>query len=300
MRRTHWFAVAITVFALSLCAVAQPPGGGPRGPGQGPGGGGPGGGGQGPSGMGMMGVPGGMGAMFQNPQTREAFAKELELTPEQITELQRVIPETLRTQMENFPRPEPGTPPNFREMGQRMEAVASAVQTSVEQVLKPEQRTKFRDATFQLSGGLESPFLSVQSLETLNLSDAQKEQVRKLMEERNAAMGSVGEIDWRDQASREKFREELETRNARFTEQVKGILTSEQTAKAEKLTSESSALRERLGIPEPGQPRGQQGRQQGERAPGYVPGDRSWQPGQTAPGAGRQPQQPRRFPSNNR
>ena len=76
----------------------------------------------------------------------------------------------------------------------------------------------------------------------------------------------------------------MEAANARFAEQVRAILTPEQRAKVEKLTTETAALRERLGIPAPGQPQ-QRGQQPGQAPPGsgFVPGQGAWQPGQGTP-----------------
>ena len=311
IRRIHWmFAVVITVFALSLNAFAQPGGGPGRGQGQGPGQGmGMGGG------MGMgMGMPGGLLGGIMSPE----FATELELTPQQATELRGVVTramEEFRTQGQNMQRPEPGAPPGpemrqqFEEMRQQMETRMNEVQSRVDQVLRPEQRSRLRDVTFQLSGGLNSPMLGTpmgeRALESLSLTDAQKAQFRGILEDRNAAMArereNIGEVDWRDPAVRERLRTENEARNARFADQVRGILTAEQREKAEKLTAEAPALRERLGIPAPGaQQRGQQGqggRQQTAPGGGFVPGAGAWRPGQDAPSAPASGTQPRRtFP----
>ena len=300
MKRIHWIVtVAVTVFVLSLNAVAQPPGGGPPGGGP-PRGMGPGGG------MGPMGGMGNIGAMFQNPQNQEAFAKELELTPEQATDLPRVVREAVeraRREFENTPRPQQGaSPEEMRQFGdtmrQRMEAGMTEVQANIDRILKPEQRTKLRDVTFQLSGGLNSPMLGMPMgeralVETLGLTDAQKEQFRKLAEDRNTAMREMMErfrqegVDPRSAEGQTKIRAESEQLTTKFAEQVKGILTPEQKAKVENLTAAAPDLRKRLGIPEPGQPpqRGQQ--RQGQPAPGggFVPGQGAWQPGQSAPNA---------------
>ena len=295
MKRVYWiFVVAVTVCALSLNTFAQPGGGRGQGPG----------GGMGP-GMGMPGGmgPGGIGGILQNPE----FARHLELTPEQTTELQRVTreaAEAMRNQFQNMPRPEPGAvPPNpdaMREMRQRMEAGMGEVQASIDRVLRPEQRTKLRETTFQLSGGLNSPIMGTPmgnaALDALNLTDAQREQFRKLAEERPRM--NPGDYDLRDPEGQRRFRADMEAANARFAEQVRGILTAEQRAKAERLTAEAPTLRERLGIPAPGQPQQQRGQQQRQTVPGsgFVPGSGAWQPGSTpsdAPGGG---QRQSRFP----
>jgi len=284
MKRIYWiFAVVVTIFALSLNTFAQPPGGGQgRGQGMGPGGG------AGPQGMGggmgfgMGAGAGGIGAVLQNPE----LARVLELSPQQATELQGVMREsmeTFRTQFQNTPRPEPGaSPEEMRQFGeamrQRVDTGMGEVQARIDQALRPEQRTRLREVTFQLSGGLDSPVLGSpmgeRMLETLDLTDAQREQVRRLAEARNAR---IGEINLRDQTERERLQSD-------FAQQVRGLLTAEQRAKAERLTAEAPALRERLGMPALGQPRGQQGQQQRPTpGGGFVPGQGAWQPGQGVP-----------------
>ena len=130
-------------------------------------------------------------------------------------------------------------------------------------------------------------------LETLELTDAQKEQLGKLMEGRTRP--DPADYDLRSPEGRQKFQEDMAASNAKFAEQVKGILTPEQKAKAEKLTTGIPALRGRFGIPEPGQQGRQPGRQQeGQAPPAFAPGDGSWRPG-GQPTPGRQ-QQPNRFP----
>ena len=277
-------AVAMTTFALSLNAVAQP-GGGPGG--RGPGGGqrGPGGFGGGPGGFGMG--PG--GGFVQNPE----FAKMLELTPEQTKDIEKVFEDSRREIQEQMRQTPPGAPPNFDEMRQRMERFMDGIQTKTDQILKPEQQMKSREMMFQLAGGLESPMLGVRTLETLNLTDAQKEQVRKVLAERDEALRAG--FNFRDATpeEREKFRTDMEARNKKLSEQITALLTPEQKAKAEKLTAEAPALREKLGMPAPGQQRGQQRGQGGPGGQGgYTPGADSWRPGQGAPPGGAAPQTP--------
>ena len=294
MKRIHWvFAVAVTAFALSLNVVAQPPGGGMGPPGGMPPGGGPPfggmGGGGGPGGMGPMGPmgPGGAGgiaALFQNPE----FAKELELSSEQSTQLQTVVRESGEAMRSRFqeamanrdPNAGPPSQEEMRRFSQFMESGMTEAQGKVDRVLRPEQRTKLSDMSFQLSGGLTSPMMGAITLRTLELTDTQKEQLRKLTEERPRL--NPADYELRSAEGRAKFQADMEANNAKFAEQVKGILTPEQKAKAEKLTAAAPELRKKLGIPEPGQPP-QRGPQRPGQPPapggGFVPGQGAWQPG---------------------
>jgi len=308
MKRTHWIlAVVVTVFALSLNAVAQPPGGGMGG-----------GGGQGPGGMGgggfggavgqMLGGPGGLGAAF-NPQSQEAFARELGLTADQVTQMQRTMQasgEAIRTRIQTaMSQRDPGAgPPNPQEMARLIETAADEIQANVDRVLTPAQRTKLRETAFQLAGGLNSPMLAspmgLRALDTLELTDAQKEQFRRLVEARQ--MPNFEGIDRTTPEGRQQMQAAMEAANARFAEQIRAILTPEQRAKAEKLTTETPALRERMGIPSPEEMRARMQQQQQQQRPGqgppgagFVPGQGAWQPGQGAPPpAADGPQRPQR------
>ena len=272
-KRTFYIvAVAITAFVVSLNAFAQPPGGGRGqgggmgGPGMGPGGGmgmgqGPGGFGGGMGGGMMMGGPGGgMGGMLQNPE----LTKLLELSPEQTNSLQRVftearteIQEQMRTRMQAG-----GPPPNPNEMRQEMEKFMDGIQVKTDQILRPEQRTKAREVGFQLTGGLESPMLAMntRTLDVLNLTTDQKENIRatlaKRTEESMALMEEMRQdpnFDFRNPETQAKIRAANEELSKKYADQIKVLLTAEQRATAERLTAAAPALREKLGIPAPGQ-----------------------------------------------
>jgi len=285
---------------------------------QGPPGGGPGG----PGGI------GGIVGLFQNPEIVRELGRELGFTPEQGAELREIMwesrdilrppsisfdsgPLTIQrgagdgpqTQTFSIRMDSDEVRQRMEEGRQRLEAGIDAVQARIDRVLRPEQRERLRDVNFQLSGGLESPVLGtpmgVRTLAALDLTDAQKEEFRKLVGGRQRV--NFEDFNLRDPGARERLRTAVEAENAKFIEQVKGLLTAEQRAKAEKLTAETPELRKRLGMPEPGQrgqqPPGQPGRQPGGPPPpppggGYAPGQGAWQPGQGAP----QPAPPRQPP----
>ena len=301
-KRTLWIvAVVITALALSLNTIAQPPGGGrgPGGPG-GPGFGGPGFGGPGfGGGMG----PGGPGAAFTNPE----FAKLLGLTPEQTDTLQKELREAgekFREEMQGAFQP--GTPPNPEDMQKRLDKFLDGIEERTSKVLKPEQQTKSREVMFQLSGGLESPAMGspigIRLLNALDVTADQKEKIRKIIADREAENRTAMEgIDFRNMTpeEREKFRADTDVRNKKYTGQIIALLTPEQKAKGEKLTAETPALREKLGIPAPGQPgQGRGGQGQGRREQ-QGPGDQSWRPGQTPPPGQGAPPPRGNFPRGN-
>jgi len=122
-------------------------------------------------------------------------------------------------------------------------------------------------------------------------------------------------FDWQNatQEERDKYiaaqvadqranREVDEARDKRYAERMKAILTTEQRAKAEKLTAEAPALVERfMGKKQDAQQQQdglqRSGLQQGGRTPAYiyVPGTGSWRPGDPMPMQIRE-ERPSRFP----
>ena len=218
-------AVALTALALSVPAVAQPL----------------------------------METLFQNPE----FVKMLELTPEQITGLQKVQRDTEKLLKEAAELAEVlfEQAQTHEEMARieidikrRMATYVSESQTKIDEILQPEQRKKYTEIGFQLSGGLNSPGQSNEwSLGFLDLTDPQKEQIRKLTQECIAKEKALSEelvgLDTRQRPQRRS----MATKKilAEHFEQIKSLLTAEQRAKAEKLTAEAPALREKLGLPPP-------------------------------------------------
>ena len=247
-RTLQIFAVAVTAWALTLNAVAQPQGTSV------------------PAGAQMIHGTGIRASFFQNQE----FFNMLELTPQQITDLQeawRESTERYQPLVGTFPRPEPNANPQTpEEMRKRQEEMQLRSETwrdeslkRIERVLKPEQRTKFREIIFQLAGGLNSnsSMLNELALSALDLTGTQKEQFRKLVEERNVVLWAI-----RDSAPPEdrplpgtvRIGAEVMQAITQFTEQFQSLLTVEQRTKAEKLTAEIPALREKLGLPPPPPP----------------------------------------------
>ena len=280
-KRIFWIsAVTVTALVLSLNAFAQPGPGGGRGPDFG----GPGGQMRGGFFPGVMGGGSIVDRLLQN----EEAVKMLELIVEQKEALQKIMEEA-RTQR---PQGTPGTPPNLEEMRQRMDEMHA----KYNQVLNPEQQVKVREMAFQLIGGLESRrFLDDRMLEVLDLTAEQKDQILKITTDRNAeARKAMSGFNFREatQEDREKFRTEMDERAKKYGDKIKAVLTSEQKAKAEKLTVGAADLREKLGFGQPGQDRRPgfeqrgPGREQGGRQrDGYTPGANSWRPGQAIPNA---------------
>ena len=251
------FAVAVIACALTFSAVAQPLSGS------------------------SFGIPAAItnfptgqhvsinaiGLVLRTPE----LVRMLELTPQQTAELQKIVSETaetLRALVQASTRLDPAAQNReeamqrlgemSEEMRQRAETVVKESAKKIDQILKPKQLTKFREFTFQLVGGLDSSIQDGRLLEFLDLTDTQKESIRKLVEERNTAMVEINQniAEYvREPEALRRLSAEMRQMRAKFTEQLQSLLTSEQWAKAEKLTAEIPALRERLGLPPQGQPR---------------------------------------------
>ena len=255
------FAV-LALFAVASMAVAQPPQGGRGQGGFGGQGGGPMGGGM------MMGGGGAMGILFN-----EDARTELGITEEQIQKL-REAGEAMRG---SFTPPAPGERPDPAQMREQMQKMQADMRKNLEATLSKEQVGKLDVMNFQRSGGLESPFVNVESLRALNLTDDQKTKFAAAQEKRMTAMRPPEGFNFREasqeerQAQFEKMREAGEKANEAFQAELKGVLSKEQVAKAEELMKN---VPEYLQQRAPGQGQGQ-----GNRG-GNLDG---WRPGQGGP-----------------
>ena len=211
------------------------------------------------------------------------FGEILKLTPEQTNDLQEVIA-----------YPDSDTKVGFLETNDSW--------TKLNQVLTPEQKLKYTEIAFQASGGLDSYlYLNDQLLDVVNLTDAQKDQIRKLDTERTTEYWAerlrrpeMPPFDWQNATQEERDKHIADFTAAlqdiqvafiknepelfkKYTEQIKAVLTAEQRAKAEKLTTEAPALVEKF------MGKKQDVSQQSGRIPYiYVPGPGAWQPGSSA------------------
>ena len=241
------------------------------------------------------------------------FSEILELTPEQTDELQEVI-EQLRP---------PFSPADIAALFNRTRWLSIAdMQTRLNQVLEPEQQLLLAEISFQAAGGLDFHFLNDQLLDIVNLTDAQKEQMRRINAEFEAEhmaarqrRGALQPFDWQNATQEERNRhiaaqvadqrdnrESDEARTKQYAKRIIAVLTPEQRERAERLTAEAPALRSRfMGRAQGALGQAQaEGGQQGQRTQSpayiYVPGSGSWQPGDPLPPGAVQPQPRGNFP----
>ncbi|MCL2005352.1 MAG: hypothetical protein FWG73_04220 [Planctomycetaceae bacterium] len=200
--------------------------------------------------------------MYMNDQMfvwNPEIADVLNLTPEQKAEIQKVTQE-YQAQQEHQQRILQGEITGNSH--QNFQQSFAEIREGVNGVLEPEQRAKFGEMTFQLSGGLGGISVNNQMLEhVLDLTPAQQEQINEIVKARNIAFTNDPDIV------------------KRHADLVKAVLRPEQIMELEKLTAEIPALRERLNmptqvrrVPAPAQ-----------QAPVYAPGAGSWQPGMPLP-----------------
>ncbi|MDR2438538.1 MAG: Spy/CpxP family protein refolding chaperone [Planctomycetaceae bacterium] len=296
---TMLFMFAVMVF--SSIVLAQPGGQGPGGPG-------------GPGGRDRPRTPGGDFAPGTGIELLIRNAETFGLSEEQVGKLNK-LSEELRPRRTDRPqgggdRPQGSGPPSREEIQKFREEIEKRLDeglAKINRILTPEQQEKLKTWQFQVSGGLDSPFLSIRNLEVLNLTDEQKEKLKALNEERvaesRAALEKRGPVDWRrlSPEDREKIGAELQAENdartKKFVDQIKTILTPEQKEKVEKLTAEAKELREKLGI---GNRDRRDGGDRPERERGeYRPDQDSWRPGQgTGERRNQNRQQRRAFPQS--
>jgi len=238
------------------------------------------------------------------------IAEMLDFTPEQS--------ELVRNAARELERPGQGTAgePTWAERIVEM-------QEKVDESLLPEQRMLFRELGFQLADGLNSRVLNERTLDFLELTPTQREQIQQLAREvdveadatRRALIILIHTLetleDW--EAANAAIVANAE-RNDRYAEQIRAILTPQQRARAERLTDAIPELRERLGMRNTGQTdehlrlrrasveetvrrHFEQQQEQGGAADIFVPGPDSWRPGMPIPEEYRQQRNlDRRFP----
>ena len=306
MKHALWIAaIAVTVFALSLNAIAQPGGGqgGQRGQGQGAGQG---------AGQGQFAQ---MGAAQTTPQAllRNAeVVRTLSLTAAQTTALNELFPQGRGA----------GAGPGAGAGAQQLTAAERAAQqrtrtaeqwAGIAGILNAEQLKKFNDIYFQVNvpvvnpnapAGAPVPIMNLNAylLGAVELTAAQKEAITKIANDRdeaNQAAGGFGGGGGGQQLTAEERTARMTAtreRNTKANDEITALLTAAQKTKLDELRAGAAAVRTSLGIgqqrpggqgaaPQPGAGGGQRGQGAGGGG-GFQPGENSWQPGQGAPAGG--------------
>jgi len=157
--------------------------------------------------------------------------------------------------------------------------------------LSAERKENVQKFVFQSLGGLDSPMVSLSSMETLNLSEDQKQKMKTIFDEMKGervapmeasfkliekaiALGSTMTPEDREQLDKE--RRELEAQifatGKKLAERLRRHLTAEQLEREKQLIASRPAFL-------PGLPR-QMRENTNTESGGYTPGTDSWRPGQ--------------------
>jgi Spy/CpxP family protein refolding chaperone len=191
------------------------------------------------------------------------------------------------------------TPEDQEKLQQDIARDLERFSTSVNQAIPAERKAKLDKLAFQTIGGVDSPFIAIDTLGVLNLSEDQKGKMQSIfnemreermahieaglaMAERVIAAGGPGNLSPEDLAALERERMELETKMYATTEKLSERLRQNLTPEQLKLEQELMASRPDFlpGLPQRMQRGGRQSVQrEGRGSSFYVPGAGSWQPG---------------------
>jgi len=140
----------------------------------------------------------------------------------------------------------------------------------INNVLPPESQKNVHKMVFQSLGGLNSPVMSVRSMETLNLSDEQKDKVREVLDEtreermaqvdamlammeKTMAAGNPQELSQEDKEALEQQRRDFETQmlatRKKVTDRLQQHLTPEQLEQEKQIIASRPAFLPNLTIP---------------------------------------------------
>ena len=306
MKRILWVsAIAVTIFALGLDAVAQPGQGG-QGRGQGQG--------QGARQTGQLQGPGqGQGRQQGQFAQGGAFGLGNLATFVRNTEVAKLvnISEMQATALnELFPRGQGAG--GGQQGGQQLTGAERVAQqrtqtaerwAGIARVLNAEQLKKFNELYFQANVPVANPNapanapapimnLNAYVLGAVELTADQKEKITKIandLADANTAAGGFGGGGGGQQLTPEertaRFAAARE-RNTKANDEILAVLTASQKAKVEELKAGAAAVQTTLRAGQPAGPGGGQQRGGQGGGAGAGPGAGSWQPGQDTPAAG--------------
>jgi Spy/CpxP family protein refolding chaperone len=166
-------------------------------------------------------------------------ARELNLTAEQKEKLQTII----RDRMEKLRELRQDTSLTPQEKREKFQAAREEITAEVKKVLTPEQFEKWKAKQGQLAGaGAEGPRAKLESaIKDLNLTDAQKEQLKPVYQEQ---MEKLRDLHQDSSLSMSEKLDKLKAMQKEIAPKLKKVMDTEQFAKWEK---ESNQWIEQLG-----------------------------------------------------
>lgn len=163
-------------------------------------------------------------------------------------------------------------------------------------VFTPEQMAKVAELEFAVFGGVGSPFLNIESMEILDLSEEQKKEIeefqKEIESEKSELLDGITELTHKivktgkfNLQDGKNFEEKNKALAQKIGDRLREILTEEQLKKAEQIVKNQNAMVQKMlgGL--------------GAGA-SWVPGANSWMPGQAIPDSlkSKEPQRKPRFP----
>jgi hypothetical protein len=176
------------------------------------------------------------------------------------------------------------------ELQKEIEVMNKMINDRVDKIVTPEQKAKARTLVFQSIGGVDSPLIDMDSLSTLNLTEAQRAKAEAVLQETEAERLAQAEEGFKllekaiekggvnmSAEDRQALEEEGKTLQSRVLEtgkkvggRLRAFLTPEQLEQEKKLLASRPDFLPRLM---------REARSNG----GYIPGVGAWRPGQELP-----------------
>ena len=234
-------------------------------------------------------------AAVDSPEVRS----EIGMTDEEASAVRAVRMQIMMSAPQYLNRLRTFTPENAESLQQDISRDLERFASSVNRAIPPERKAKMDKLTFQTIGGVDSPFISIDSLGALNLSEDQKGKMQSIfsemreermahieaglaMAERVLAAGGPGNLSPEEWAALDRERIDLENKMFATTEKLSERLRQHLTPEQLRLEQELMASRPDFlpGLPQRMRRGGMQGVDRGGRGSNfYVPGAGSWQPG---------------------
>jgi hypothetical protein len=221
--------------------------------------------------------------------------QELGITDAEASSMQLVRAQMLLNVPKYAARFQKMTEADFQSVQEDLERDMGKITEFVDNSLSEERRAKVQKLAFQSLGGIDSPMISLHSMEVLNLSEDQKKKLKgtfdemykeresqmeaglKLMEKAIALGGP--NMSPEDREKLEKERRELEAQifatGKTLAERLRQHLTAEQLEQEKQLLASRPAFLPKL--PKQMQANTESG------SGGYTPGADAWRPGQELP-----------------
>ncbi len=175
---------------------------------------------QGRGGFGMMGGGGGISGLIAN----ESVQKELKLDDTQTTKLKELAEKTTATRREKMAETKDlDREERMAKMQEITKELNESTLKAVAEFLKPEQVTRLHQCSYQVRGA--QAFADAEVAKKLNITDAQKGEIKTIMDDQMAAMRDLG-LDF--QNDREGSMKKMAEHNKETLTKVVAKLNDEQ------------------------------------------------------------------------